>query len=107
MLLALGANKMGSRFGPVPRARVFYWAYLFLGLSEWACVPILKPYQLPPSALGYGERVQGLYCFLNRVRLPHVCSRLAWLGLCHRHMSGDNDDFSVFTPTSSTSFNFF
>ena len=49
MILALWANKLGSRFGPVPGARAFHWAYLFLGLGEWACVPIFKPYQLSPS----------------------------------------------------------
>ena len=49
MLLALGANKLGSRFGPVPGAQAFHWAYLFLGLRKWACAPIFKPYQFPPS----------------------------------------------------------
>ena len=49
MLLALGANKLGSRFGPVSGAREFHWAYLFLGLSEWVCAPIFKPYQVPST----------------------------------------------------------
>ena len=107
MLLALGANKLGSRFGLVPGARSFNWAYLFLRLGEWACVPIfLNPISCSP-ALGYDERVEGLYRFLNRVRLPRVCLGLGWLGLCRCHMSCDDDDFSVFAPTSSTSFSFF
>ena len=42
MLLALGANKLGSRFGLVIGARVFRWAYLFFGLGEWACAPIFQ-----------------------------------------------------------------
>ena len=66
----------------------------------------LNPISCPP-ALGYDERVQGLYRFLNWVRLPRVCSGLVWLGLCRRHMSCDNDDFSVFKPPFSTSFSFF
>ena len=66
----------------------------------------LNPISFPP-ALVYGERAQGLYRFLNRVRLPRVCSGLGWLGLCRRHMSCDNDDFSVFAPTSSSSFSCF
>ena len=49
MLLAPGANELGSRFRLVPGARAFHWAYLFLGLGEWACAPIFKPYQLPSS----------------------------------------------------------
>ena len=49
MLLALGVDELGSRFGTVPGARVFHWAYLFLGLCKWACAPIFKPYQLTPS----------------------------------------------------------
>ena len=27
MVLALGSNELGSRFGPVPGARAFHWAY--------------------------------------------------------------------------------
>ena len=42
MLLARGANKLGFRFGPVPRARASHWAYLFLGLGEWACAHIFQ-----------------------------------------------------------------
>ena len=49
MLLALGADKLGSNFRPVLGAWAFHWAYLFFGLGEWACAPIFKPYQLPPS----------------------------------------------------------
>ena len=80
-------------------------------LFPWAWRVGLRAYFLNliscPSALVYGERVQGLYCFLNRVQLPRVCSGLGWLGLCRRHMSCDNDDFSVFAPTSSSFFSFF
>ena len=65
-----------------------------------------NPISCPP-AFAYGEHAQGLYCFLNRVRLPRVCSGLAWLGLSRRHMSCDNDDLSVFAPISSSSFSFF
>ena len=60
-----------------------------------------------PLAPGYGERGQGLYHFLNRVRLPHGRSRLVWLGLCHRRMSCGNDDFSTLALISSSSFSFF
>ena len=49
MLLALGANELGSRFESMPGARAFRWAYLFLGLGKWAFAPIFKPYQLPPN----------------------------------------------------------
>ena len=45
MLLVFGVNELGSHFGPVSGARTFYWAYLFLGLGEWAYAPIFKPYQ--------------------------------------------------------------
>ena len=83
-----------------------------LGLASGLARLFFKPYQLPPPpppppALVYDERVQGLYRFLNRIRLPRVCSRLVWLGLCRRHMSCDNNDFSVFAPISSSSFSFF
>ena len=60
-----------------------------------------------PATLGYGERGQGLYRFLNRVRLPHGRSGLVWLGLCCRQPSYDNYEFSTFTLTSSSSFSFF
>ena len=85
---------------------------ILLGLpSPWAwqvglCAYVLNPISCPP-ALVYGERVQGLYRFLNRVRPPRVFSGLGWLGLCYRHMSCNNDDFSILLPTSSSSFGFF
>ena len=66
----------------------------------------LNPISCPP-ALGYGERGQGLYRFLNRVLLPRGRSGLVWLGLCRRQPSYDNDDFSTFALTSSSSFSFF
>ena len=66
----------------------------------------LNPISCPP-ALGYGERGQGLYHFLNRVRLPRGSSGLVWLGLCRCQPSYDNDDFSNFVLTSSSSFSFF
>ena len=59
-----------------------------------------------PPALGYDERGQGLYRFLNRLRLPHGSSGLVWLGLCRRQTSCDNDDFSTFAFISSSSFSF-
>ena len=79
----------------------FPWAWR-VGLRAY----FLNPISCPP-ALVYGESVQGLYRFLNRVRPPRVCLGLGWLGLCRRHMSCDNDDFSVFVLTSSSSFSFF
>ena len=66
----------------------------------------LNPISYPP-ALGYGERGQGLYRFLNRVRLPRGRLGLVWLGLCRRQPSYGNDDFLTFAPTSSSSFSFF
>ena len=42
MLLALGADELGSRLGPTLGAPTFHWTYLFLGLDEWACAPIFK-----------------------------------------------------------------
>ena len=60
-----------------------------------------------PQALSYGERGQGLYRFLNRVRLPRGRLGLVWLELCRRQPSYDNDDFSTFALTSSSSFSFF
>ena len=66
----------------------------------------LNPIRLSP-ALGYGEHGQGLYRFLNRVRLPRGRSGLVWLGLCRRQMSCGNDDFSTFALISSSSFSFF
>ena len=73
-----------------------------MGLRAYFLNPIICP-----PALGYGERGQGLYRFLNRVRLPRGHSGLVWLGLCRRQPSYDNDDLSIFTPTSSSSFSFF
>ena len=99
------------------QTRLPFWAGarvsgVSLGLPfPWARRVGMRTYFLNPisclPALGYGERVQGLYHFLNQVRLPHVCLGLVWLGLCRRHMSCDNDDFLVFAPTSSSSFSFF
>ena len=66
----------------------------------------LNPISCPP-ALGYGERGQGLYRFFNQVRLPRGHLGLVWLGLCRRQPSYDNDDFSNFALTSSSSFSFF
>ena len=91
----------GARGSGISLGLPFPWAWR-VGLRAY----FLNPISSPP-ALGYGERVQGLYRFLNRVRLSRVCLGLVWLGLCRRHMSCDNDDFSVFAPTSSSSFNFF
>ena len=91
----------GTRDSGVSLGLPFPWAWR-VGLRAY----FLNPISCPP-ALVYDERVQGLYRFLNRMRLPRVCSRLNWLGLCRRHMSCDNNDFSVFTPISSSSFSFF
>ena len=91
----------GARGSSVSLGLPFPWAWR-VGL----CAYFLNPISFPP-ALGYDERVQGLYRFLNWVRLPRVCLGLVWLGLCRCHMSCDNDDFSVFAPTSSSSFSFF
>ena len=77
-----------------------------LGLASGPACLFLNPISFPP-ALVYGERVQGLYRFLNRMRLPRVCSRLVWLRLYRRHMPCVNDDFSVFASISSSSFSFF
>ena len=41
------------------------------------------------------------------MRLPRGRSGLVWLGLCRRQPSYDNDDFSTFALTSSSSFSFF
>ena len=65
----------------------------------------LNPISCPP-ALGYGERGQGLYRFLNRVRLPRGRLGLVWLGLCRRQMSCGNNDFSTFALISYNSFSF-
>ena len=44
MLLTLGADELDSRFRPAPGAQAFHWAYLFLGLGEWACAPFIYIY---------------------------------------------------------------
>ena len=95
MLLAFRANELGFCFGLVPRAWAFQLRAYFL-----------NPISYPP-ALGYGERGQGLYRFLNWVLLPRGRSGLVWLGLCHRQPCYGNDGFSTFAFTSSSSFNFF
>ena len=77
------------------------WAWL-VGMRAYFSNPISCP-----LALGYCERGQGLYRFSNLVRLPRGRSGLVWLGLCSRHMSCDNDDFSTFALISSSSFSFF
>ena len=92
---------VGAKGSSVSLGLHFPWAWR-VGLRAYFSNPISCP-----PALVYDERVQGLYHFLNRVQLPRVCSRLGWLGLCRRHMSYDNDDFSVFMPTPSSSFSFF
>ena len=80
----------------------------FFNPAPWTWGVGLRTYFLNPTpALGYGERGQGLYRFLNRVRLPRGRSGLVWLGLCCRQMSCDNDDFSTFALISSSSFGFF
>ena len=67
----------------------------------------LNPISCPPSPYSYGENGQGLYCFLNQVRLPRDRSGLVWLGLCRRQLSYDNNDFSTFALISSSSFSLF
>ena len=79
----------------------FSWAWR-VGLSAYFLNPITCP-----LALGHGERGQRLYCFLNRVRLPHGRSGLVWLRLCRCQPSYGNDGFSTFALTSSSSFSFF
>ena len=91
----------GARGSGVSLGLPFPWAWR-VGLRAY----FLNPISCPP-ALVYNEHVQGLYRFLNRVRIARVCPGLGWLGLCRRHMSCDNDDFSVFASTSSSSFSFF
>ena len=93
--------RAGARGSGILLDLPFPWSWR-MGLRAY----FLNPINYLP-ALVYGERVQGLYHFLNRVRPPRVCSGLGWLGLCRRHMSCDNDDFSVFAPTSSSYFSFF
>ena len=65
----------GAKGSSVLLGLPFPWAWR-VGLRAY----FLNPISCPP-ALGYRERVQGLYRFLNRVRLPRVCSGLVWLGL--------------------------
>ena len=106
MLSALGANELGFLFGPVPRPRSFHRVAFSLGLLSGPSRLFSNPISCPP-ALVYGGRAQRLYRFLNQMRFPRVCSGLVRLGLSRRHMSCDNDDFSVFAPISSSSFSFF
>ena len=113
MLSTFGVDELGPCFGPVPGA----WAFTgpayksSFNPAPWAWEVGLRAYFLNPiscpPALGYGERGQGLYRFLNRVRLPRVCSGLVWLGLCRRQMSSSNNEFSTFALISSSSFSFF
>ena len=49
MLLALGANELGSRFGPVQGLGRFNEVTFFLGLVSGPARLFFKPYQLPPS----------------------------------------------------------
>ena len=83
----------------------------FFNLASWTWGVGLHAYFLNtircPLSLGYGERGQGQYRFLNRVRLPRGRSKLVWLGLCRRQMSCGNDDFSTFALIFSSSFSFF
>ena len=105
MLLALGANELGSLFEPMPGPRAFHWAYLFLGLGEWACAPIFKPYQLPPSPCVRRACARAV-SFLESDVTSMCLLRAGLVRACCRHMSCDNDDFSVFVPISSSSFSF-
>ena len=70
MLLALGAIKLGSRLRPVLEARVFHCAYLFLGLDEWACAPIFKPYQC--LKLENKKIILGLKNIILLLKLNHL-----------------------------------
>ena len=79
----------------------------FLGLVSGFARLFFLTLSVAPPALGYGEHEQGLYHFLNQVRLPRGLSGLVWLGLCRRQPSYDNDEFSTFALTSSSSFSFF
>ena len=49
MSLALGANKLGSRFGPVLGAQGFTGLTFSLGLVSRPARLFFKPYQLPSS----------------------------------------------------------
>ena len=102
--LVLGLCQEPGRFiepAYKPSFKPTSWAW-GVGLRAY----FLNPISCPP-ALGYGEHGQGLYRFLNRERLPRGRLGLVWLGLCRRHMSYDNDDFSTFALISSSSFGFF
>ena len=106
-------DELGSRFGPTPGSGPFTRpAYkYFFNPASWTWGVGLRAYFLNPiscpPALGYVEYGQGLYHFLNRVRLPLGRSGLVWLRLCHRQTSCDNDDFSTFVLISCSSFGFF
>ena len=102
--LVLGLRQEPGRF-----TRPAYKSYFNHASWTWGVglhTYFLNPINCPPT-LGYGERGQGLYRFLNRVQLPRGCSGLVWLGLCLRQMSCGNDDFSTFALISSSSFSFF
>ena len=100
----LGLHQKPSRFIEPAYDSSFNPAFRTWGLG--LCAYFLNPISYPP-ALGYDKRGQGLYRFLNRVRLPRGCSGLVWLGFCRRQMSCGNDDFSTFALISSSSFSFF
>ena len=100
----LGLRQESGRFTGLAYKSSFNPASWTWGVG--LCAYFLNPISCPP-ALGYGERGQGLYRFLNRVRLPRGRSGLVWLGLCRRQMSCGNDDFSTFALISSSSFSFF
>ena len=104
--MALGENKLGSRLGRYQELGHFPEPAYFLGLVRGPTRLFLNPISCPP-ALGYGERGQGLFRFLNKVRLPCGHSGLGWLGLCRRQTSCDNDDFSTFELIFSSSFSSF
>ena len=113
MLSALAVDELGSCFGLVPGARHFTGPAYKSSFkpASWASgvglrAYFLNPISCPPS-LSYGERGQGQYRFLNRVRLARGCLGLVWLGLCRRQMSYGNNDISTFTLISSSSFSFF
>ena len=65
-----------------------------------------KPYQLPPSPCVRCAWARAVTFVVSGV-ISRVSSGLDQLGLCRRHMSCDNDDFSIFALISSNSFSFF
>ena len=65
MLSAFGSSELGFRFGLVPGAWVFHWAYFFFGPGEWACAPffqtpLVAPQPLCTVHLGKGYNVSGV-----------------------------------------------